>query len=160
MRNYSFRQLTPADLPRMRQWLNTAHVKAWWPDADKQAALMEQDMDNPEINMQVVNLIDHPFAYIHDHDARTFGFPQYADLPPGTRVIDTFVGDTDFLSQGHSAGYIDARVRDLRIHYPMIAVGPNTTDTRAISIYTKAGFQKRRLAPSRDGRLLQVMTHL
>ena len=160
MRNYTFRRLTPADLPLMRRWLDRAHVKAWWPDAEKQAALMLQDMDNPQIDMQVVGLNDHPFAYVHDHDARSFGMAQYADLPVGARVMATFVGDDAFMGQGHSAGYIDARVRDLRIHFPMIAVGPNTTDTRAISIYAQAGFMKRRLAPTRDGRLVQVMTHL
>lgn len=160
MRNYTFRKLTEADLPLMRRWLASAHVRAWWPDADKQIALMQQDMDNSQIDMCVVSLIDRPFAYLHDHDAQTFGMPQYADLPRGTRVLSTFVGDTDFLGQGHSAGYIDARVRDLRIKYPMVAVGPNTTDTRTISIYTQAGFKKRRLAGTRDGRLVQVMTHL
>ena len=131
MRNYSFRPLTEADLPLMRRWLDTAHVKAWWPDADKQIALMQQDMDNAEIRMWVVSLIDHPFAYIHDHDSRAFGMPQYADLPQGTRVMATFVGDRDFMGQGHSVGYIDARVRDLRRTYPLVAVGPNPTDTRA-----------------------------
>ena len=160
MRNYSFRPLTEADLPLMRGWLDRAHVKAWWPDAENQIALMQQDMNNPDIDMRVVNLIDQAFAYIHDHDARTFGMPQYADLPPGARVLATFVGDTNFMGQGHSAGYIDAYVRDLRIHYPMIAVAPNTTDTRAIGVFGQAGFRKRRLASTRDGKLVQVMTHL
>ncbi|MEO0930627.1 MAG: GNAT family N-acetyltransferase [Pseudomonadota bacterium] len=160
MRNYSFRRLTPQDLPLMQRWLQTSHVKVWWPNADKQIALMQQDMNNPEINMLVVSLINHPFAYIHDHDARSFGMPQYADLPPGTRVISTFVGDTDFMGQGHSAGYIDARLRDLRLRHPMVAAGPNTTDTRAIGIFAQAGFHKRRLASTRDGKLVQVMTHL
>ncbi|MDX8348165.1 MULTISPECIES: GNAT family N-acetyltransferase [unclassified Cognatiyoonia] len=160
MRNYSFRKLTPDDLPLMQRWLQASQVRVWWPNVDKQIALMQQDMENPEINMLVVSLINHPFAYIHDHDARSFGMPQYADLPPGTRVIATFVGDTDFMGQGHSAGYIDARLRDLRLRYPMVAVGPNTTDTRAIGIYSQAGFHKRRLASTRDGKLVQVMTHL
>ena len=160
MRNYTFRKLTEADLPLMRRWLDTAHVKAWWPNAGTQFALMQQDMDNTAINMWVVGLINHPFAYLHDHDAQTFAMPQYADLPPGTRVLSTFVGDSDFLGQGHSVGYIDARVRDLRLKYPMVAVGPSTTDTRAIAIYTQAGFRTRRLAPTRDGRLVHVMTHI
>ncbi|MCK0095509.1 acetyltransferase [Yoonia sp. F2084L] len=160
MRNYSFRPLTEADLPLMRRWLDTAHVKVWWPDADKQLALMQQDMNKSSIDMWVVSLINQPFAYIHDHDARAFDMPQYADLPQGTRVMATFVGDTNFMGQGHSAGYIDARVRDMRLRYPMVAVGPNTTDTRAISIYRQAGFMNRRLASTRDGRLVQVMTHL
>lgn len=160
MRNYSFRKLTPDDLPIMQRWLQASHVKVWWPNAEKQIALIQQDMDNPDINMQVVSLINHPFAYIHDHDALAFGMPQYADLPRGTRVLATFVGDTDFMGQGHSAGYVDARLRDLRLRYPMVAVGPNTTDTRAIGVFAQAGFHKRRLASTRDGKLVQVMTHL
>ncbi len=160
MRNYTFRPLVEDDLPLMRRWLNTAHVKVWWPDAEKQMALIQQDMNNPAIDMWVVNLIKHPFAYLHDHDARAFGMPQYADLPQGTRVMATFVGDNDFMGQGHSAGYIDARVRELRSKYPMVAVGPGTTDTRSISIYRQAGFMNRRLASTSDGRLVQVMTHL
>ncbi len=160
MRNYIFRKLTPDDLPLMRRWLQTAHVKAWWPDVDKQIALMQQDMDNADMDMRVVCLINHPFAYMHDHDAHAFGMPQYSDLPMGTRAIATFVGDNNFMGQGHSASYIDARLRELRMRYPMTAVGPNTTDTRAISIFAQAGFRKRRLASTRDGRLVQVMTHL
>jgi aminoglycoside 6'-N-acetyltransferase len=160
MRNYTFRKLTEADLPLMRRWLETAHVKVWWPDAEKQVALMQQDMNNSLIDMWVVGLINQPFAYVHDHDATAFGMPQYADLPRGTRVLSTFVGDKNFMGQGHSAGYLQARVRDLRMKHPMVAVGPNTTDTRAISIYTQAGFRKRRLAPTREDRLVQVMTHL
>ena len=160
MRNYSFRRLSAADMPLMQRWLETPHVRAWWPDAEKQVTLMEQDLDNPQIDMYVVCLIDHPFAYIHDHDARAFDLPQYADLPPGARVLATFVGDGNFLGQGHASGYVDTRVRDLRLHYPMVAVGPNTTDSRAIGVFNQAGFLKRRLASTRDGRLVQVMTHL
>ena len=160
MRNYNFRSLTMDDLPLMQRRLQASHVKVWWPDADKQIALMRQDMKSSSIDMQVVSLIDHAFAYIHDHDVRAFGMPEVADLPQGTREIATFVGDTDFMGQGHSAGYIDARVRDLRRDYPMIAVAPNTTATRAIGVFAQAGFHKRRLASPRDGKLVQVMTHL
>ncbi|SFS15847.1 GNAT family N-acetyltransferase [Yoonia litorea] len=160
MRNYTFRRLGRSDLPLMRRWLQEAHVRVWWPDAERQLTLMEQDMDNPQIDMSLVSLINQPFAYVHDHDARAFDLPQYADLPQGARVMATFVGDTQFLGQGHSAGYIDSYVRDLRRHYPMVAVGPNTTDTSAIRIFSQSGFMKRRLASTRDGRLVQVMTHL
>lgn len=159
MRNYTFRRLTEADLPTMHRWLTTAHVREWWPDAEKQVALMQQDMNNPEINMWVVSLIDHAFAYLHDHDKNSFGMPQYTDLPQGSRVMSTFVGDVNFLGQGHSVGFIDAHVRALRRRYPLVAVGPNTTDTRGIGIFRQAGFMNRRLASTRDGRLVQVMTH-
>jgi len=160
MRNYTFRPLNEADLPLMRRWLDTAHVKVWWPDAEKQIALMETMMNDPEINMQVVSLIDHPFAYIHDHDAHASGLAQYADLPHGSRVMATFVGEHEFMGQGHSVGYIEAHTRALCVNHPMVAVGPGTTDTRTISIYRQAGFINRRLASTNEGRLVQVMTHL
>ncbi|WP_373636692.1 GNAT family N-acetyltransferase [Yoonia sp. BS5-3] len=159
MRNYNFRKLTREDLPLMARWVQSPHVRTWLPEADKQVALMKQDMDNPNIDMQVVSLSAHAFAYIHDHDATTFGMPQYADLPRGARVISTFVGDSSFMASGHSTGYIEARIRVLRLKFPLIAVAPNTTDTRTISIYNQAGFHKRRLASTRDGKLVQVMTH-
>lgn len=160
MRNFTFRKLKRADLPLMRNWLEQSHVRAWWPDAERRVGEMLKDMHNPDINMLLVGLIDHPFAYIHDYDARHYGQLQFADLPTGARVVGTFVGDPGFMGQGHSASYIDARVRELRRHYPIVAVGPNTKDTQAIAIYAQAGFRKRRLSAARSGDLIQVMTHL
>lgn len=160
MRNYEFPKLTAADLPLLERWFRLAHVRVWWPDTVKQLTMMEKDLDNPQIDMRLVILNGHPFAYLHDHDARAFTMPQYGDLPAGARVMATFVGDSDFIGQDHPLAYITARLRQLRLKYPLVAVGPNTNDTRAIAIYTKAGFHKRRLAPTKDGKLVQVMTHL
>ncbi|MFT7146914.1 MAG: aminoglycoside 6'-N-acetyltransferase, partial [Yoonia sp.] len=160
MRNFVFRKLRPADLPLVRRWLDAPHVRAWWPAAEERVSLMLEDMDDPRINMMLVHLIDHPFAYIHDHDAKAYEQPQFSDLPNGARVIESFVGDPDFMGQGHASAYISARVRELRLRHPIVAVSPNTKDTHAISIYNQAGFMKRRLVPTRSGRLVQVMTHL
>ena len=160
MRNYSFRRVTPDDLLQLRGWLEMPHVKVWWGNAEKQIALIKQDMESHKIDMHMVELVGRPFAYIHNHDVHAFPMPEYSDLPRGTRVIDTFVGDSNYLGQGHAAGYIDAYLRDLRLHYPMVAVSANTTDSRTLGTYTQAGFRKRRLASTRDGKLVQVMTHL
>ena len=159
MRNYDFRPLTPDDLPLIRRWLGLPHVRVWWGDIDRNIALMTQDMDNPEISLQVVMMSGRPFAYLHHHDVRTFSMSQFADLSYGTRAISTFVGDPEFLGPGYAAGYIGDCVNDLRLRYPMAAVAPNSTDARQISIYAQAGFRKRRLASTRDGKLVQVMTH-
>ena len=160
MRNFVFRKLTREDLPLLRSWLNAPHVKAWWPDAETRIGAMLNDLYSAAINMQLVCLINHPFAYIQDFDARAYGQSEFIDLPARARVLETFIGDANFMGQGHASGYLDARVRELRMHYPVVAVGPNTKDTHAIHIYNQAGFQKRRLCAARDGRLIQVMTHL
>ena len=160
MRNYSFRRVTPDDLALLHQWLDMPHVKMWWGNASKQVALIKQDMENTKIDMHMVELVGHPFAYIHHHDAFAFGMPEYADLPPATRVIGTFVGNPEYLGQGHAAGYIEAFLKELRLHYPLVAVSANTTDMRTLGTYKQAGFRKRRLAATRDGKLVQVMTHV
>ncbi|WP_296427956.1 GNAT family N-acetyltransferase [Yoonia sp.] len=160
MRNYTFRPLTPDDLPTIRHWLQAAHVRVWWGDPDRNIALMQQDMDNPKIDMWMVELVNRPFAYMHDHDVHAFATTHYADLPQGTRAIETFVGHSDNLGQGHAVGYVDARLRDLRRRYMTVAAAPQSTDSRTIGIYAQTGFRKRRLAPSRDGKLVQVMTYI
>lgn len=160
MRNFDFRRVKRSDLPMMRGWLEQPHVRAWWPGVEQRVGEMLRDIHNPDFNMLVVGLIDHPFAYIHDYDAHLFNEPQFANLPTGARVIATFVGDVAFMGQGHSSSYIDARVRELRRNYPIVAVGPNTKDTQAIAIYTQAGFRKRGLSAASSGNLIQVMTHL
>jgi aminoglycoside 6'-N-acetyltransferase len=160
MRNYDFRPVTNDDLSLLRRWFNAAHVKVWWPDVDAQIARITDDMENPDINMHIVALGNLPFAFVSDFDAHTSGAPEFTDFPAGTRAMATFVGNADFLGPGHATGYIEAWVRTLRRKYTLVAVGPNTTDTRAIAIYRQAGFHHRRLAPTREGKLVQVMTHL
>ena len=159
MRNYTFRPLTPDDLPLMRRWLKMPHVRVWWGDVERNIALMQQDMDNRAISMQVVELTGKPFAYLHHHDVQAFGMPQFADLAYGTRAINTFIGETEAMGQGHAAGYISACVVDLRLRYSQVTTAPNSTDARQISIYSQAGFRRRRLASTRDGKLVQVMIH-
>lgn len=159
MRNYSFRPLTPDDLPLMRQWLAAPHVRNWWGDVERNIALMKQDMQNPDIVMQVVQLRDRAIAYMHHHDVQAFGMPQFGDLSKGARAMNTFFGDADFLLQGQATDYITACVHDLRTRYPLIAAAPHPSDARLIGVYTQAGFRKRRLASTRDGKLVQVMTH-
>ena len=160
MRNYDFRQLTKDDLSLLRRWFNAAHVKVWWPDVEAQIARITDAMTNPNIQMHIVALSHLPFAFVSDFDADKSGKPEFTDLPVGTRAMETFVGNADFMGPGHATGYIESWVRTLRRKHTLVAVGPNTTDTRAIAIYRQAGFHHRRLAPTRDGKLVQVMTHL
>lgn len=160
MRNYDFRKVTMADIPMLRRWLQVAHVRAWFPDAEKHIAQITQDMDKINIDMRIVEVGRIAFAYVSDFDVHAAGKIEFGDLPQGTRGLATFVGNPDFMGPGHAAGYIAARVRELRRRHALVAVGPNTTDTRAIGIFRQAGFHPRRLASTNDGKLVQVMTHL
>jgi aminoglycoside 6'-N-acetyltransferase len=157
MAEYTFRPLTRDDYPLFHIWLAEPHIAGWWGDAETELSLIEADFDSNVTDMYIVELDGHPFAYVQDYDAHHWPMPQYADLPPKARALDTFVGDPAYLGKGHASGYLAQRLADLRRHYPVVAVDPDPTNTRAIAAYARAGFRHDRVTPCEDGDLVQVM---
>ncbi len=144
----------------IERWLIQPHVGEWWGDPHSEIALMDRDIENENVHLLVVELLGRPFAYMQDYAIDAWPMPQYGDLPRGTRAIDTFLGDPAYKGQGHVSGYLDKRVRQLRERFPMVAADPSPKNLTAVQAYSKAGFHNRRLAPRKDGNLVQVMTRL
>ncbi|PVA06696.1 GNAT family N-acetyltransferase [Thalassorhabdomicrobium marinisediminis] len=159
MFDLTFRPMTRTDLPMFRRWLDQPHMGGWWGDSGTEARLVEQDMDKGVVDMRVVEHDGDPFAFIQDYNAHAFGAPHYKGFDKDARAIDTFLGDPAYLGQGYGAGYIAARVADLRSSYPVILTDPDPANTRAIAAYRRAGFTRGPVAPAEDGRPVQVMTY-
>ena len=159
MADYSFRPITRADLPMFRHWLDQPHLGGWWADGATEARLVEEDLGTDRMDMRIVELDGTPFAYIQDYNAHAFGAPQFAGFHPDARAIDTFLGDSAFLGQGHGAGFIAARVAELRRSCPVVLTDPDPANLRAIAAYLRAGFRRDRVTPSEDGDPVQVMVH-
>lgn len=152
--------MTRADYPILRAWLAEPHVAAWWGDADTEQALFERDIDSGATDMRIVELDGHPFAYVQDYDVDPPEMPQYADLPPGARGLDTFLGDPGYLGRGHGARYLARRARQLlEAGASAVAVDPDPDNTRAIAAYEKAGFRRRSITADANGDPVQVMTY-
>ncbi len=164
MDNYTFRPMTRADFPMFKDWLDHPHLGGWWGDGGTELRLIEQDMakadtDPAFVDMRIAEYHDTPFAYIQDYNAHAFGAPHYKGYDKDARAIDTFLGDPSFLGQGHGAGFIGARIRELRQTYPMVLADPHTKNTRAIAAYTRAGFVKDKSALNEDDTPVQIMTY-
>ena len=157
MAEYGFRPLTPTDEAMFKGWLAQPHIAGWWGDGDTEWTLVAEEWDNPAIDMSVVTCDGTPFAYLQDYDAHHWTMPQYADQPKDARALDTFLGDPAFLGQGHGAGYLAARLGDLRRRYPVILTDPDPANTRAVAAYTRAGFAPLDIRPSEDGDSVLVM---
>ncbi|MEL6609362.1 MAG: GNAT family N-acetyltransferase [Pseudomonadota bacterium] len=157
MADYTFEPMTRADLPMFRAWLDQPHIGGWWGDSATEARLVEEDMERDLVDMRVALCDGAPFAYIQDYNAHAFGAPQYADQPADARAIDTFLGDPAFLGRGHGAGYIAARVSELRRDWPVVLTDPDPANTRAIAAYARAGFRPLDIRPCEDGDPVQVM---
>ena len=108
MAEYTFRRITRDDYALFKKWLVSPHIEGWWAVAETEIALIEEDWENPAIDM---NIVDKVFAYIQDYDAHAYHMPQYSDVPQGARAIDTSLAIPP--NAGHGSGYIAQRLAEL-----------------------------------------------
>ena len=158
MTAYAFRPMTVADMPMARRWLETPEVVRWWGDPDEQIALLEEDLDDPRMAMWIVSHEGRPFAYIQDYDPRAWNLHHLADLPPGSRGIDQFIGEPDMLGRGHGSAFIRAHVDNLfAADAPAVGTDPDPANARAVRAYEKAGFRTLRETPDWEGEPVLLM---
>lgn len=155
---YSFPRLTRADYPLLRGWLSQPHVRAWWGDPDDEIALIDEDIDKGPTDMRLVALAGQPFAYVQDYPAHHWPLPQYAAFPPGTRAVDTFLGDPAYLGRGHAARYLRQRCAEIMAEgAATVVIDPDPANDRAIRAYRRAGFIPQGIAPCEEGDPVLVM---
>jgi len=139
---YSIRPAVRADLPILRRWLRTPEVIRWWGDPDEQAALLEEDLDEPRMVMRIVSFMGRPFAYAQDYGVHIWPHPHFAHLPPGSRAIDAFVGEAHMIGRGHGSAFL--RLLAMRLMAegaPVVAIDPDANNLRARRAYFRAGFR-------------------
>jgi aminoglycoside 6'-N-acetyltransferase len=138
---YSFRDARPDDMPLLRGWLRTPEVVRWWGDPAEQAAMLEEDLSEPDMEMRIVSLDAKPFAYAQDYAVDRWPQPHFAGLPPGSRAIDSFIGEPKMIGRGHGSAYLRLLAARLRGEgAPVVAIDPAADNIRARRAYEKAGF--------------------
>ena len=160
MASYQFRPMTPADLPLIRQWLETPQVARWWGDADTQFELVSGDLAHPAIDQFIVAADGRPFAYLQCYDPHVWPENGFGPLPDGTRGIDQFIGEADMIGRGHGSIFVRAFVdAQLAAGTPRVITDPDPDNARAIRAYEKAGFRKEHIVATAEGpALLMVRT--
>ena len=149
---YSFRLATAKDLPRLRRWLNTPEVKRWWGNPSEQFELLRGDLNEPLMTMRIVSLGGRPFAYAQDYDVHSWPQPHLAQLPRGSRAIDSFVGWPSLIGRGHGQAYLRLLAERLcREGAPLVAIDPAEENLRARRAYEKAGFRLRTMVVTETG---------
>ena len=139
--------MTRGDLPMVRRWLDTPGARRWWGEPEREAALLDEDFDEPSIAMLIVAHDDTPFAFAQHYGVHTWPSPQFAHLPNGTRAIDTFIGNPAMIGIGHGSAYVRLLAQYLRGRgVPVVAIDPAIGNYRARRAYARAGFVKERRA--------------
>jgi aminoglycoside 6'-N-acetyltransferase len=155
---YSFRPATAEDLPMLRRWLATPEATRWWGDPVRQAALLEEDLDVPNMVMRIVSFDGRCFAYAQDYDVSSWPQEHFGRLPAGSRAIDAFIGKPDMIGCGHGSAFLRLLARRLMNEgAPAVVIDPSADNVRARRAYVRAGFAGETIVPTDSGPVV-VMT--
>lgn len=154
---YTFRPMTTADLPRIRRWLDEAHVREWWGDPDEQFTLVSGDLIEPAMDQFIVLAADRPFGYLQCYRLTAWN-TGFGAQPEGTRGIDLFIGEPDMIEHGHGSALIREFVDEqFRQGLPRIVTDPDPLNGRAVRAYEKAGFVRHLMVETPDGPALLMV---
>jgi len=149
---YTFLRATRADLELLRSWLRAPEVVRWWGDPDEQAALLEEDLNEPRMRMWMVAFNGRPFAYAQDYEVHAWPQEHLAHLPQGSRALDTFIGEPDIVGVGHGSVYLRLLAAQIRAEgAPLVAIDPAADNLRARRAYARAGFGNDALVETAEG---------
>ena len=153
---YVFRPMWPADLPLVRRWLDLPHVREWWGDPATQYAILSDDLNEGAMDQYIVEANGEAFAYLQCYDLTAWNCG-FGEQPAGARGVDLFIGEPTMI--GHGSALLARFVKEqLQNGVPRIVTDPDPANARAIRAYEKAGFTRRRLVETPDGRAL-LMVH-
>lgn len=173
MEPIAFRPLTRADLPVLRDWLNTPHVSRWWGvgsgpgslgGAGADAATLEQveakyapalAAADPDTHRFVIEVDGVGVGLIQWY--RLVDFGDYAraigETAPGAAGIDLFIADASRTGRGLGARVLDAFVRDVVFNDPTVdraVAGPHPDNVASCRAFAKAGFVEQRVVEVPD----------
>lgn len=142
----------------VRRWLATPEVARWWGDPAREAALLEDDLNEPAMVKRIVSFDGRCFAYAQDYDVDAWPQEHLRGLPPGSRAIDTFIGKPDMIGCGHGAAFMRLLARRLLEEgASRVVIDPAAANLRARRSYARAGFAEESIVAT-DGGPVVVMT--
>jgi aminoglycoside 6'-N-acetyltransferase len=148
---YRFRAMAVADLGLVRHWLEEPHVTRWWPDPERAAGSIAKHLHEPAMQCFILTVDDMDIGYLQAYDPHhqpclgpdgTVIEHPYRDQPPGTRGIDLFIGDGNYVGRGHGPRLIGGIVaRFFDEGSPCVVTDPDTSNAQSIAAFRKAGFR-------------------
>jgi aminoglycoside 6'-N-acetyltransferase len=168
----SFSSLKSSHFPLLLKWLETSHVKKWWPEEFIWTLALVENKYQPYI--QGYNLVDgkkkvlkayiisydeQPIGYIQLYNAHDFSRKKKLDNLPGSLgAIDFYLGEEAYLGKGLGVEILNLFLSDYVTEYEYVFVDPDINNTVAIKTYEKTGFE--RVAVHQDTHELWLMKHL
>lgn len=139
-KHYTFRPVEHSDLSLLSEWIKVPAVAQWFDDPDYIDDL-EENLEDHRIHMQLVLLDDKPIAYLQDYNIHAWTDHHLAFLPKGSRGLDTFIGYSNLMGQGHGTHYLKLYSKQLFDNgVPALGIDPSPNNIPARRTYQKIGF--------------------
>jgi aminoglycoside 6'-N-acetyltransferase len=155
---FEFRALSTADLPLMRRWLDSPHVREWWGEPETELGYIRdmiegRDTTRPflfSVGGRSAGYIQYWFVGHHQNETWIADHPWLAELPTDAVGVDLSIGEPDLLAQGIGSAVLRLFTERLVAEgHRTIIIDPDPANGRAVRAYEKAGY---RTIPSLAGR--------
>jgi aminoglycoside 6'-N-acetyltransferase len=138
---YRFRPAALADLPILKRWRETPAVLAWWGAWEDPEAELAAHLADPDMALWIVEQAGRPFAFAQDYACHAFDLHPFSYLPPGSRGVDLYIGESALRGRGHGTALLRQHCdRLFAAGAPAIGTDPHPDNLRARRAYEKAGF--------------------
>jgi RimJ/RimL family protein N-acetyltransferase len=147
--SYDFRPMTSEDLPLMRRWLESPHMREWWGEPETELGYIRDMIEGRDTTRPFIFSADSELVgyiqcwFIGDHQNATWiaDHPWLAELPADAVGVDLSIGDPAKLTQGVGSGALrEFAERLIRQGHRTIIIDPDPGNKRAVRAYEKAGF--------------------
>ncbi|PWW00535.1 aminoglycoside 6'-N-acetyltransferase [Hoeflea marina] len=161
----SFRPVTRDDLPLLGRWMETAHWRQWWGEAETELGQIRDMVEGRDTTRPFLFLLDdRPAGYIQiwyvgDHLCEPFltQAPWMRNVPADSVGVDLSIGEAADLSRGLGSAALGAFVRRLVAEgHDSIIIDPDAANARAVRAYEKAGFRPFLVSPDPGGNAAQA----
>lgn len=146
-----FAQVTEADYPMLRRWLESPPMREWWGDAETTLGHIRDMVEGRDPARPFVFHVDgEPAGYIQHWSVgdevkagNAEDAPWLLELPPDAVGVDLSIGEPKWLGQGIGTAVLRAFLARLFAEgCETIVIDPDETNARAVRSYEKAGFTR------------------
>jgi len=156
--NIAVRELADEDAPLLVKWLSDPRVLAYYEGRDRPHDLesVRKHFYNrtAEFTPCIVEFGNSPIGYIQfysisEEEKHLYGCESF---PGKIYGMDQFIGEVEYWNKGIGTALIKAMVLYLLIHEraDKIVMDPQTWNERALHVYEKCGFVKKKILPKHE----------
>ncbi|MVO99533.1 GNAT family N-acetyltransferase [Paenibacillus lutrae] len=149
----SVRKLAPEDAHLLVKWLSDPRVLEYYEGRDRphDPALVQENFynDNEGVTPCIIEYQSVPIGYlqfysIEEEERNVYG---YGENEANMMGMDQFIGEVEYWNKGIGSLLVGATVQYLIEHQEAekIIMDPQTWNTRALKVYEKNGFTKKKL---------------